>query len=176
MTAGFKESLSQINKLIWTTLALSASLLILEPTAQSIMILGISINIGRLLIVVPIALVGLLLSKQVIIINVIEIIHRSEKRYELREIILSYPLVEFMRWKFKSNAEIVLLTVFQISIDVFPAISLLVFWHILESRGIAVPGIYKLTSFLLIFLGLWNYTSLRRHVFEPLVGEIRTPD
>jgi hypothetical protein len=176
MADGFKETLSQINRLMWITLSLSVSLLLLKPTTQSLSVLGFTVDVPRLLIVVPLALVGLLIAKQVLIRNAAQIIRLDKKRSELKEIVLSYPIIEFMRWKFRAGSEVVLLSIFQGFIDVFPAISLSIFWSILTDLGITVPLVFKFSNFLLILLGIWNYSTLRRQVYEPLAGKIGTPD
>ena len=176
MTDGFKQSLSQINTIMWVTLSLSVSLLFLDVNNPSPTILGISVNGSRLLVIAPIALVGLLVIRQLYIKNVIEIIRRAEDKSELKEIVLAYPLIEFMRWRFTFGAEVVLLTAFQVAIDLLPAISLLTLWFILKGQGARVPVVFRVATFVLVFLALWNYVSLRRKVFESLVGGIGTPD
>lgn len=176
MTDGFKQSLSQINNIMWVTLSLSVSLLLLDLNNQNLTILGISVSSSRLLIIAPIALVGLVFIRQLYIRNVIEIIQRAEDKSELKEIVLAYPLIEFMRWRFKWGVEVILLTAFQVIFEMLPAISLGMLWFILRSRGVQVPAIFLVANYVLVFLALWNYVSLRRRVFEPLVGEIGTPD
>ncbi len=176
MIDGFKQSLSQINSLMWVTLSLSFSLLLLDLNNQNLTILGISVSSSRLLIIAPIALVGLFLIRQLYIKNVIEIIRRAEDKAELREIVLAYPLIEFMRWRFKFGVEVILLTVFQVVFEMLPAISLGVLWLILKRNNVQVPAIFHVANYVLVFLALWNYVSLRRNVYESLVGNIGTPD
>ena len=135
MIDGFKQSLSQINSIMWVALSLSLSVLILDPGTENIAILGISVNRSRLIIVVPVVLNGLLLVRQVYIRNVIEIIRRAEDRKELKEIVLAYPLIEFMRWKSKFRVETILLTIFQVILEISPAISIFIFWRILNNRS-----------------------------------------
>lgn len=69
------------------TLSLSVSLLFLDVNNPSPTILGISVNGSRLLVIAPIALVGLLVIRQLYIKNAIEIIRRAEDKSELKEIV-----------------------------------------------------------------------------------------
>jgi hypothetical protein len=82
MTDGFKQSLSQIKTIMWVTLSLSVSLLFLDVNNPSPTILGISVNGSLLLVIAPIALVGLLVIRQLYIKNAIEIIRRAEDKSE----------------------------------------------------------------------------------------------
>ena len=176
MTDGFKQSLTQINNLMWVALSLSFSLLLLDFSKPDLTILGISVSSTRILIVGPIALVCIFLMRQLYIKNLIEIINRNDQKTELKEIVLAYPLIEFMRWRFKFGAELALLTAAQVIFEMVPAISLTVLWFILRGRGTQALTVLLVADVTLIFLALWNYNSLRRGVFETLVGKIGTVD
>ncbi|MCP4138738.1 MAG: hypothetical protein GY755_00325 [Chloroflexi bacterium] len=176
MTTGFKESLSQINKITWIVLALSVSILVFNPAAESVSVLGITVDGGRSLFIIPTAVAGLMLMKQIMIRNVVEIINHSKDTAELKNIVMSYPLIEFMRWKFDITIESVFLTVVQVAINGFPGASLLLYQSILEDYEFIVPRMFTITGFVVLFLGLWSYRTLRIGVFEKLVGKIKTPD
>ena len=176
MTDGFKQSLSQINTIMWIILSVSVSLLFLDLNNPNLTILGISVNSSRLLVIAPIALVGLFVVRQLYIKNVIDIIRRASDKSELKEIVLAYPLIEFMRWRFTFGAEVILLTAFQGVFELLPAISLFILWFILRGQGAPIPMVFRVATFVLIFLAIWNYVSLRRRVFESLAGAIATTD
>ena len=172
MKDGFKESLSRINNLMWVIITISIGLLLFEPKSQNLSVLGIQISVSRLFFVAPVILIATQLARQDFIRNIIHLIQITENRSELREIVLSYPLVEFMRWKFKSGIEIFLLTVFQVSFESIPGLSLFVFYN-----GVNELGFWSATIVLLIgFIAVSNYSLLRWKVYQPLIGRINTPD
>ena len=89
---------------------------------------------------------------------------------------MSYPIIEFMRWRFDSTNETTFLTILQIFIDVLPALALIFYEGILENSGFTISNGYTVTAYVVLSLGIWNYRTLRRGVFEKLVGKIKTLD
>ena len=168
----FKISISHANTLTWVSLTISASLLLLDPAAEQLDILGLSVDRGRLLFVAPIALASVLLARQVVIRNAAEIVAYAKDKKDLSSIAASYPLSEFMRWRFHSTLETMILSVFQTISDFVPPVAFLAF---ARSNATSWP-ITAGGTILLVLLTLWNYNVLRRKVYEPLLGPIRTPD
>jgi hypothetical protein len=157
---------------MWASLTISASLLLLDPSAAQLDLLGFSVDRARLLFVAPMALVSVLLARQVVIHNAAEIVGQAKDKKDLSDIAATYPLSEFMRWRFHSSLETVVLSIFQAVSDYVPAVAFLVF---ALSSSVPWPAAAAGTA-LLWLLALWNYNVLRRKVFEPLLGPIRTPD
>lgn len=176
MVESFRETLHRISSFSWASVALALSLLILEPATDSIPVLGLAVSGSRIMVVGPLALIGLGILRQCLIRNAVYLIERSQEKVALSEVILTYPLLESMRWKIRDGLEVFLLTIFQILIDVLPAVSLIVLWSALAKDGISVSFVHRISTFVVLALGMWNYRSLRMGVYEPLAGPIRTPD
>jgi hypothetical protein len=173
---GFRETLRSIAGLSWSSVGLGLSLLILDPSANAVSVLGVDILRSRILTVVPLVLVGLGGLRQIFIRNAIFIVQRTQDRGPLLDIVLGYPLVESMRWKLPTSFESFVLTWIQVLIDLLPAVSLIILWGSSSIDGVDMPPAYRVAVFALVGLGLWNYHSLRAGVHEPLAGPIRTPD
>ena len=175
MEDSFKESLNQITGIMWATLAVSASLLLLDPNAKETALLGLALSSDRLVFVAPIALIGLLSYKQVLIRNMSEIVRKINDTSELKLIVGSYPLIEFMRWRLGAGSvESSILTVFQSCIDIAPAFSIIFLLPLIPAQ--TSPVMLYLLVAILALLSLWNYSTLQRRVFEPLAGTIKSPD
>jgi len=97
----------------------------------------------------------------VFIRNAIDIVQRSQDRTSLTEVVLTYPLLESMRWKLGTGLlesmrwklgtglEAFLLTAFQILIDLLPAFSLIVLWAIDVGAGAQMSLTYKMATVVL---------------------------
>jgi len=59
MVEGFRETLCRISALSWSSVALALGLLVLDPTTDSMGVLGIAVARSRLLVVGPLSLIGL---------------------------------------------------------------------------------------------------------------------
>ena len=92
---------------------------------------------------------------------------------EIREVSITYPLLEFMRWK---GVEGVLLTIFQTATDIFPGISLLFFFYNHDMSLVLNRTLIQLTAIAVGLIGFANYYYLKRGLFEKLIGPIQTPD
>lgn len=172
MLDSFKASLAHANRFMWAAFVLSISVLLLDPTKDQMDILGISIDRTRLLIAVPIALVSILLARQIVIRNAAYILSESNDKAKLKELVNSYPLSEFMRWRFTKSPEVVLLSIFQALFDLIPPLAFVIF---ALSNALHWSIAYGVAAIIMV-IGLWNYRVLRRNIYEPLLGEIRTPD
>jgi hypothetical protein len=89
----------------------------------------------------------------------------------LGEIVLTYPLAEFIPWRASSALETVLLSLFQ------GGSGLLLLYSVWVPLSSAIPPWWAvLAAIPIFFTRAWNYSTLRGRVFKPLVGTIRTPD
>ena len=174
MIEGFRASLTQINRLMWVFLSLAFVVILLDPGAESISFLGTTVNRAQLSTVIPGAFVVILLLRQVLILNASQIVKANRSHPELKDIVTSHPLVEFMRWKFDSFFGMLILTGFQIVVDFAPAISIGRFYQSFGSQEIAHHQWMIIA--VLVLLGIWNYSSLRYDVYQPLAGKIKTED
>lgn len=105
--------------------------------------------------------------------NLLFIIKESKNTEELREIVLSYPIIEFLRWKEKNFLLSLVLTFFQIMFDLTPAICYILFAN---SYSKSHNAINLFISIVLVLLGIWSYSTLRDKVYKKLVGKIETSD
>jgi hypothetical protein len=65
-----------------------------------------------------------------------------------------------------------MLTIFQCALDALPPISI----FLLIQDTLRYLWIEIIIAALVIPIGIWNYSVLRRKVFEPILGESTTPD
>lgn len=173
MLDGYKTSLSYINSLTWSIFTLSLILLFSNPNTDELNILGINFSQDIVIYIGPIVLVGLLLTRQIIISNAAYIIKSNRSKSELKKLTQSYPLLEFIRWRNSSNLETILISVFHVVfIDHLPV------YVILINLGKINQTLWIKIAVALIVVGIvqWNYSTLRRKVYEPLCGKINTVD
>jgi hypothetical protein len=167
-----KPSVSLVGKLMWAVFALSTVLLLLDPTVESVEILGISTARSRLVVVGPVAIVGMLLARQAVIRGMIEIVRGSTDTSQIKGEASSTPLPEFIRWKLPISIETVILTAYQAAMFLVPSLAV---FETLKCSGCSSVLVYGSTS-LVFFLVEWNYHSLRKQVYQQLLGAIKTPD
>lgn len=172
MTETLKPSISVIGKLMWAVITVSIALLLLDPSVESIDILGISTARSRLALVAPVSIIGMLLARQAVIRNAIDVVRRATDLAQLRCEVTSSPLPEFMRWKLPISLETIILTSFQGAMFLVPSLAVSDTMRLSGCSSFLVYG-----AFVLIFIIVeWNYLSMRKHVYEPLLGDIKTPD
>jgi hypothetical protein len=184
MVDNFKESIKQINSLTWIILSIVFTMLIINPIEQKeFPVLGIKISVERSLVIVPTSILLLTTVRGIIIRNAIFIFTNINKIKEIttvKEFVNTYPLLEFLRWKAKDIKSIVLLTIFQSIIDIFPGIAIITYPLILESYSFGVKSLYKVIleviGLITTLIAVRNYSLLRRKIYEPLLGKINTPD
>lgn len=173
MISNFKATLSFVHKLMWTIITVSITLLLIDPNEATTTILGITVVRSILTIVGPLLILGLILARLIAIRNAADIVRLTTHTKELKEIVSTYPLSEFMRWRLVSSLETFLLTIFQAGFDALPSIAVYLFLRRDISENDLIVWIF---SFLIIFFSARNYSLLRRSVYEPLLGPIGTPD
>jgi uncharacterized membrane protein YecN with MAPEG domain len=174
---GYKASLSYINSLTWSILSLSLVLLFLDPTAEKTSILGINFSHASVLYIGPLVLIILLLSRQIVIRNAADIVKSSRSKAELKALTKAYPLMEFIRWRASSKTETILLSVFQgFFIEYMPLyVTVVTASKINQTLWIKfVVGI--IVGTIVGRIVQKNYSTLQKRVYEPLCGEIKTPD
>jgi hypothetical protein len=177
MLDGYKLSLSYVNNLTWSILSLSFVLLFLDPTAEKVSILGINFSQEGVTYIGPLVLIGLILTRQIIIANAAEIVRPNRSNADLKKLTKSYPLLEFIRWRAASKWESILISAFHgMFIEYLP-----LYVTIITFLKINQPDWIRLVAALIfgILIGIlvqWNYNTLRKKVYEPLCGKIKTPD
>jgi hypothetical protein len=184
MVDSLKASLSSLQTLTWTIISVVIAIFIIEPTkSQVIVILGINLSIQHVLIAGPFIILLLTIYRRILIRNILEITKETkddELFKQIKEIISTYPLIEFMRWKFRSDFEIFLLTLFQVFIDFIPGGAIVILPFFFDLYGIPIVKAHYYYSYicgiLIILVHVRNYTLLRR-IYESTTGiKIRTPD
>lgn len=179
MLEGYKSSLSYINKLMWTVLSLSLGILLLDSSATKINVLGLSFDQSLITIIGPVAILGLLLVRQIVIRNAADIVNINKSQKDVEDILKltkAYPILEFIRWRAPSGIETILLSIFQALADAIPAISICILLSIRLHYSWYGFIISVIAGILVARVSLWNYKTLRRKVYEPLCGSIQTPD
>ena len=177
MLDGYKASLSYVNSLMWSILSLSLLLLFLDPTAENIKILGIDFSQESVIYIGPLVLIALLLARQIVIRNAADIVKANLSNKDLKEITKAYPLLEFIRWRASSGLETVLMSMFHgMFINYLPlyvtVITLAKLNQVLWVQVIVAVVVGIVVGRIVD----WNYNTLRRKVYEPLCGKIKTPD
>lgn len=176
MLEGYKTSLSYINSLMWILLSVCAGLILLDPTSSKINLLGFSFDQSLSSIIGPVAIVVLLLVRQIVIRNAAEIVRLAKSKKELIELTKAYPILEFIRWKAPSGLEIVLLTIFQALLGLLPSFTVIFLVGNHLQNNLLRTIIDSILGIFIALIGLWNYNTLRRKIYEPLCGFIKTPD
>ena len=166
--------MTQIDRLMWAILSLAFLVFLLDPNAESVAFFGTTVGRPQLSTVVPGSFVIILLLRQVLILNAAQIVKANQEHPELKEIVTSHPTIEFMRWRFDSFFGMLILTVFQVVIDLAAAISTGKLYTSFMSED-TTTGQW-IVVIVLVLLGIWNYASLRYSVYQPLAGKIKTED
>lgn len=194
MVDAFKETISRIETVMWSTITLSILLLFLDPTKEEITVLGIPINPSRAFIIIPISIIGLLIARRILIKNAVFIIKTASSKSDapktltkLRKIVIYHPIPEFIYYKmpefkqYKSQGcsfvfEGLILAVFLYLYEVIPAFALAISWlYHLNPQSIYsnVPGI---SAIIVLILGTWNTKIMEKQIYEPLKKVNSTPN
>lgn len=159
-------------------------MILIDPTTQNeFTLFGVKIAISRTVVVVPLSIL-LLNTVRGIVINNIQYIAKditsNKDKLLLKKFILSYPLIDFLRWKSSGNLQTVLLTIIQAIFDFFPSAIIVAYPILLEISGYRVSDILKIIieiiAMLNAYLGVRYTLILRRGVYELIAGQISTPD
>lgn len=121
--------------------------------------------------ILPLLLLALLMARQVMILNLVQILRSAENKEPFRNVVITYPVAEFMRWRFRSRPGAFFLSLWQILVDVFPGFAAASLWTQLETFGKLTSIATQVASAIIVLFAVWNWSSLRFDVYRPLAGE-----
>ncbi len=135
-------------------------------------------NVASATYIIPITILGLQLARLVLIRNAGHIIKISESKKDkekLRELCLTYPLPQFMRWQMDANFEVFLLTIFQVLYEASIPVAITFF---LYNRNIVLSNNwFAWIVFVIIIVMVISDHILKVHVYKKATGQdIKTPD
>lgn len=171
MLEGFKRSLESLNSLRWAVAITTLGILLLDVDQGQGSFLGIPISSRRALVVLPLLLLALLMARQVVILNLVQLVRSADDKEPFRNVVLSYPVAEFMRWRFRSRLGALLLSLWQVLVDIFPGVAAASLWAQLGTFGDFTSIATRVVSAVIILFAVLNWSSLRFDVYRPLAGE-----
>ncbi len=171
MLDSFKTSLSHTHNLMWVIVALSTGLILIDPSAKPLTVLGFSVSMQVISLFTPAILIGLLMTRLLYIRNAAEIVRNTIHQSVLAEVVQNYPLVEFMHWK--GDLESIFLFVMQAVAIGLPALALIAFKSLINPTGLQLPVADWIAVALCALLSARNYMLLRFNVYDPLMSLIK---